>query len=338
VLIAACLENIGIRTKFVATSDHIFVMFDTDVIPKNGFMVSQNEKDYVVDENRVWIPLEATMLSKPFTTAWQTGAEEYYKNMEGGGKLEVIDTRTAKASFPPANLALATKPVTPPDAGRIVQLASQDLTEYEYQQHQITTTAASSLAASTNPADKNKAAIIQAKAGNHDAAIATLSGINTAEALNTLGNVYLMKNDLPAAQEQYQKSLALASNDGGVYLNFGLARYLSGDTTGAVESFQVAISKFESKEKAFEVLGLEKVNEALGMRGAEATRKISKNDLFSLLNKSLATLPDRQASNTQAARVRAKYKNEQNRFVFGGRRGADPTQIASIKEFLYWSE
>jgi tetratricopeptide (TPR) repeat protein len=339
VLLAACLENIGVRTKFLATNDHIFIMFDTDLVAKNGFMVSQNEKDYVIHEGTVWVPLETTMITKPFMEAWKTGAEEYYANASGGeGKLEIIDTRKAQAAFPPANLP-AGKPVSTPPADRIATLAVQDLADYEYQQSQYVGQQAANLAADTSPAGKNKAAIFQAKAGEYDAAIALLQGLNTPEALNTLGNVHMLRNELPVAQEQFQKSLALSDADGGVYMNFGLARYLSGSTEDAVESFQVAMSKFETPEKALEVLGLDKIQQALGMRGAQqGTRQVSKNELFDLLNQSLKSLPDKKQTSTQAYRVRAKYKNEQNRFVFGGRRGADPTQIASIKEYLYWKE
>ncbi|MCX6122031.1 MAG: hypothetical protein NTX44_10505 [Ignavibacteriales bacterium] len=339
VLLAACLENIGIRTKFIATNDHIYIMFDTEVVPKNGYMISQDENEYIVHEGSIWIPLETTMINKPFMTAWQTGAEEYHKAIAENAKLEIIDTRKAMAAFPATNLSLATKPVNPPPTEKIVLLASQDLSEYETHQREITTTAVNALAAYTTPEGKNKLAIVQAKAGNFEEAVFTLTGIATPQAENTLGNISLLKNDLTAAQEHYQKSLDLNKEDGGVYLNFGLGRYLAGFPDDAVEAFKVAVSKFESPEKAYEVLGLGNVKEALGMRGAEKTeKKVSKNDIFTLLSRSLQNIPDKQASNSQAAKVREKYKNEQNRFVFGGRRGADPTQIASIKEFLYWRE
>ena len=338
VLVVSLLENIGIRTKFIATSDHIFMMFDTDVRPKNGYMVSTNAQDYVVDENTVWIPLETTMINQPFVKAWQTGASEYYKNTEGGGKVELIDTRKAKTAFPPANLSVSTRTVTPPPVDKIVQLVSQDLTDYQYAQSQSLNSSSSNLA-SANPVDRNKAAVLQAKAGNYDVAIQALLSLNTSSSLNNLANIYLLKNDLPLAQETYQKSMHADSSDGGVYLNFGLARYLTGSTDDAVESFQVAISKFESRDKAFEVLGLEKITEALGVRAAEQSeRKVAKADIFELLSRTLQNVPAKGKTTAQATRVREKYKNEQNRFVFGGRRGADPTQIAGVKEFLYWKE
>ncbi|MBI4428195.1 MAG: tetratricopeptide repeat protein [Ignavibacteriales bacterium] len=338
VLIASCLENIGIRTKFIATSDHIFIMFDTDVRPKNGYMISANEKDYVVDENTVWMPLETTMINQPFVKAWLTGASEYYKNTEGGGKIELIDTRKAKAAFPPANLSVSTRTVSPPPAEKIALLVSQDLVDYEYAQSQMLSSSAANLA-SADPTERNKAGVVQAKAGSYDAAIQGLSPLNTPASLNNLANIYLLKNDLPLAQEYYQKSMQADSSDGGVYLNFGLARYLAGSTDDAVEAFQVAISRFDSRDQAFDVLGLERVTEALGVRAAEqGERKVAKSDIFDLLSKTLQSVPERGKSTAQASRVREKYKNEQNRFVFGGRRGADPTQIASVKEFLYWKE
>jgi tetratricopeptide (TPR) repeat protein/transglutaminase-like putative cysteine protease len=339
VLLVACMENIGIRTKFLATTDHIYMMFNTEIVPKNGYMLSQDEKEYIVHEGSLWIPLETTMINKSFGAAWRSGAEEYHKSVAENAKLEIIDTRKAIAAFPPINLSLATKPVIPPSTEKIASLASQDLSEYENHQGELTTAAVRSLAASESPEGKNKLAIVHAKAGNFEEAVLTLTGVATPQAENTLGNIYVLKNDLTAAQEHYQKSLDLNKEDGGVYLNFGLGRYLAGFPDDAVEAFTVAMSKYPSPEKAYEVLGLEHVKEALGMRGADkTTKKISKDELFDLLNKSLQNIPDKQKSNSQAAKVREKYKNEQNRFVFGGRRGADPTQIASIKEFLYWRE
>jgi tetratricopeptide (TPR) repeat protein len=340
VLMASCLENLGVRTKFLATEDHIYLMFDTDVLPKNGFMISQNDKEYIVNEETVWMPLEATMINKPFMEAWMTGAEEYYKYTGSGKKIEIIDTRKAMAVFPPANLSfLPAHSVPTPPADKIAAFVAQDLADYSAHQGQITGSATASLASVNTPEAKNKSAVIQAKAGDYDAAIATLAGVSTWQAENTLGNTFLLKNDLPAAQEHYQKSLDLNKEDGGVYLNFGLARYLSGSPEDASEAFQVAVSKFDSVQQAYEILGLGRLKETLGMRGADQSgRKISKNELFDLLSQSLKNVPDKQKSTSQAQRVREKYKDEQNRFVFGGRRGADPTQIASVKEFLYWKE
>ncbi len=313
-------------------------MFDTDLIPKNAYQLSLNEQDYVIHEGKVWMPLETTMITQPFVKAWKTGAQEYYKNL-ASNTLELIDTRKAKEKFPPANLPASARAAASPSADRIMLLASQDLTDFEYDQSSLLASLTGQETKTQNPVQKNKAAVLQAKSGAYDSAILTLNGVNTAATYNTLGNIYVLKNELPVAQDYYQRSLAIDSSDGGVYLNFGLARYLTGSEQDAVEAFQAAISRFESPEKAYEVLGLERVKETLGMRAAEASeRKVAKADIFDLLSKSLESVPEKGKGTPQSSRVREKYKNQENRFVFGGRRAADPTQISNIKEFLYWKE
>ncbi len=77
VLLAACLENIGIRTALVGTSDHVFIIFDSGVNKKNASRVSVDEKNYIIRENTVWIPLETTIINHPFSEAWKLGADEY---------------------------------------------------------------------------------------------------------------------------------------------------------------------------------------------------------------------------------------------------------------------
>ncbi len=267
-------------------------MFDTDVVPKNGYMVSKNDKEYIIDEGKVWIPLEATMIDQPFMAAWTKGAEEYYQYTGSGKKIEVIDTRKAMAAFPAANLSLPVKTVATPPAEKIASYASQDLTDYLSRQSQISGSELASLANDNTPDAKNKSAIIQAQADNFDAAIAALAGVNTWKADNTLGNVYLLKNEIDKAQEHYQKSLAVNKEDGGVYLNFGLARYLAGSPEDAAEAFQVAVTKFDSVEQAYELLGLEVLKETIGMKGAQqSARKVSKSALFELLSQSLKKIP-----------------------------------------------
>jgi Tfp pilus assembly protein PilF len=130
----------------------------------------------------------------------------------------------------------------------------------------------------------------------------------------------LLKNDLDAAQEHYQNSFTLNKNDGGVYLNFGLARYLSGSIEDAAEAFQVAVTKFDSVEQAYEILGLGRIYETLDMKGAQqSVRTISKGDLFDLLSQSLKNIPDKQKSISQAPRRRPDTNCKRERvFVLEG--------------------
>ena len=339
VLFSACLENVGIQTKFVATSDHIYMMFNAEINPKNGYTASQAENEYVVSGNEIWIPVETTMLNKPFGVAWRTGAEEYHKAVAASEKLELIDTRKASMAFPPSNFVISGQASALPASEKVIGLINEDVTDFEYHQSSILAERTKQLQSDPSAAGKVKQANLLAKAGSYKEAVAIIGAISTAESENTLGNIAMLQNDLAVAQEHYQKSIALNDKDGGVYMNFGLARYLAGSSADAVESFQAAMGKFKSPEEAFAVLGLDRLMDSLGVRAAERTeRKVTKGELFDLLNRSLQTISDKSHSTAQASKVREKYKNDQNRYVFGGRRGADPTQISSIKEFVYWRE
>jgi len=69
VLLASCLESVGVPTAIAVTSDHVFVLFDTGVREKNAATISTDEKQYLVLRGTVWIPLETTMMNGSFLAA-----------------------------------------------------------------------------------------------------------------------------------------------------------------------------------------------------------------------------------------------------------------------------
>jgi hypothetical protein len=113
----------------------------------------------------------------------------------------------------------------------------------------------------------------------------------------------------------------------------GLLLYLGGDHEGAVNAFAAAVSKFPSQEKAYAELGIDHiVAEITKTRAAEKGATIDRTELQSLLFAALQDVAARRDSRPNTARIR----RGENRFVFGGRRGIDPTQLSNIKDFLYW--
>ncbi|MGB9773735.1 MAG: hypothetical protein ACPL4I_06940 [Bacteroidota bacterium] len=94
VAFASILESVGIASAFVdivppedPENAHVFIMFDTGLPPKLGSLISDNPKRYVIRKNsrgedRIWIPLETTEVTKGFESAWKLGAEEYFENVE----------------------------------------------------------------------------------------------------------------------------------------------------------------------------------------------------------------------------------------------------------------
>jgi len=107
VLFASLLEGAGINTAFVEVRDpekeiaHLYLLFDSNLEPNQGYLISTNEKRYIVRENihnkqSVWIPVETTLIDRGFDHAWQLGATNYLKEgiLRNGiedGWMRIID-------------------------------------------------------------------------------------------------------------------------------------------------------------------------------------------------------------------------------------------------------
>ena len=333
VLLAACLENLGIRTMLIGTSDHIFIMFDTGVNKKNASRVSLNERDYVVRENSVWIPLETTIINKPFSEAWSVGASGYYKTVDAKGKLDIIDVRKAWEVSPPSNLASDEKIAATPAAADIEKLLTSDAQNLSASNSDMANQKVTYLKSQNNEKSANEAAVILANAGKYDDAIAVIKPYTSAVTQNNLGNIYLLKGDSLNAFNSYTSAMNADVKDGGINLNMGLLKYLGGDHEGTVASFASAVSKFPSQEQAYAELGIENIVAEMGQtRAAEKGAFVDKGELQSLLFSALQDLQQRKDARVASRQVR----RGENKFLFGGRRGIDPTALANIKDFLYW--
>jgi tetratricopeptide (TPR) repeat protein len=333
ILLAACLENLGIRTMLLGTADHIFIMFDTGVNKKNASRVSLNDRDYVVRENTVWIPLETTIINKPFSESWRMGADGYYKTVDANGKLDIIDVRKSWETSPPSNLAGDEKIAATPASADIEKLLVADAQSLSASNADMINQKVAYLKTQNNEKSSNEAATILANAGKYDDAIGVLKTYKSASTLNNLGNIYLLKGDSLNAYNNYTAAMTADGNDGGIYLNVGLLKYLGGDHAGTVESFASAVSKFPTQEQAYTELGIDNIVAEMGQtRAAEKGAFVDKGELQSLLFSALQDLQVRKEARTASRQVR----RGENKFLFGGRRGIDPTALANIKDFLYW--
>jgi hypothetical protein len=99
VLYASLLQSLGINTAFVEVRDpskeiaHLYLMIDSGVNIENRLAITQNEKRLVVHsetdgQNRVWVPVETTLVGRSFTEAWNAGALQWYQDTELGHGVE----------------------------------------------------------------------------------------------------------------------------------------------------------------------------------------------------------------------------------------------------------
>jgi len=108
VCFSSLLNSIGVGTAFVDVippgrpeDGHIFLLFDTGLAPRYASHIAENPKRYVIRKNKagtetIWIPVETTVITRGFASAWAEGAREYFDNVEVGlglvkGWVRIVD-------------------------------------------------------------------------------------------------------------------------------------------------------------------------------------------------------------------------------------------------------
>ena len=112
-LFCALLENAGISTALVDYPEHIFLLFDTGIKRQQAYRLPVDESLYIERGDRLWIPLEITLLDQTFHQAWRKGAEELLKRSASDRRSRVVDTEGAWVQFSPASPSFEGKVVAP---------------------------------------------------------------------------------------------------------------------------------------------------------------------------------------------------------------------------------
>ena len=77
ILTCSLLESIGINTAFITIPGHIFMAFDSGLTLAEAQDYFISLDNFIVDGNRVWVPLEITLSDEGFNKAWHKGSWEW---------------------------------------------------------------------------------------------------------------------------------------------------------------------------------------------------------------------------------------------------------------------
>ena len=77
ILVCSLFEAVGIDTAFITVPGHIFMAFDSGLTPDQAKSLFRNSSEYIVDGEKVWMPLEITLSDEGFFRACRYGAREW---------------------------------------------------------------------------------------------------------------------------------------------------------------------------------------------------------------------------------------------------------------------
>lgn len=260
---ATALESMSINTRMIEVPDHLLMMFSTGIsADADGYTMDDM---YVIHEGKLWIPVETTIVGKPFIKAWELGAANYYKWKDKG--LVFLDIHDSWNTYKPATLPNSTfKPMEitagdierkfPGDYMSMLKISSRTKTQRYLQ------------AIEKNPADMGahlQIGIILAKVGDRKEAMNYFDKVldgepKNAAALNNRGNIFMLDEKYAEAQKAYLAATQSSPEDPYVWVNLAKSYKAVNDIKKAKAAFVKAQSldpsvKVKHKAMALELSG-----------------------------------------------------------------------------------
>lgn len=302
VLYCALLENLGIATAFLDGPGHILMLFDSGLHARNAMSLSLAEEMYVVRGDRVWIPVETTMVGQSFLEAWVEGAD-IHRRWADNPESRVALVQDGWEEYQPALPAGEPPRIAPPPAAEVERRTAADLdTLRAWQQAYLEEKYLKPLQRSQNLDGEFGAALVYAEEGRWDEAADKFRAVlaarpGDAAALNNLGNLDLLAGRPDSALVRYRAAFA-AEADAGILLNQGLALWGLGDREGADEAFSAAMARLGDAEKALALLGIPSVP---GDGGRGRAQRLSPSEIRQRLREAAERVPERKAGAGDAA-------------------------------------
>jgi len=259
-LYCALLENIGIETAFVTVPGHIFMMFDTGLPAARKGEVSSAADLTVIRGGHVWIPVETTMIGKPFTEGWQSAASTYAKYAKENA-AELTDTKTAWEKYAPVTLDDSTWEAALPSRDMVDRIFSKDInTIIERELSPRLKDLNTRFDKSGSASDANRLGIAYARFDRLDDAEKWFSRAITIDAkyhkaVNNLGNVYMLKGKDEEAKKLYAHAIGIKKSDALAHINLAILFQKKGDAKRAADEFKTACELDPNLAKEYAVLG-----------------------------------------------------------------------------------
>lgn len=261
-LYLSTLANAGVSTGYVDIPGHVMSAFDAGISPDELSGSALPREDVVVNQDKVWIPVETTLLgTAPFLTAWEKGIERYRKEQEEGNLPQIISISDARSVYQPSSVQPDNFQTAQPDTAAILaEYEDQATTLYARQNETQRRRLSKQLAADPeNTYVRNRLAVLNARGGRYEKAQELYEkGLKLTPTssllLNNYANVLYQQERHEKAAELYKQSLNHGEEDPQIYMNLCKTQLALGRKRAAASSFQTAVEKEPSLAETYNYL------------------------------------------------------------------------------------
>lgn len=252
-LLASLFESSGIKTAIMTSPGHVFLAFNSEEPYTNKWIYESSEHSVIEHMGTLWIPLETTVLSEGFITAWETASTIISRNK--ASDIDFLPVEDQRESFPPLPVSESNFTVVEPEGRQIAVLFEKSIIALEHNFYNLNVRDLTSRIVGSNIRQKrqlnNKLGILHGKFHQYDKAEnlfkeLILQDSSYLSPYMNLGNLYYSQEKFEVALSIYEKARVIKPES--LMINLALARTSNklNDREETVKYFEIV--KSQSKE------------------------------------------------------------------------------------------
>lgn len=202
ILLASCLESVGIQTGFMTTSDDFVVLVNMGVSPKSAGLHISDTSSLILTEDEAWFGLSMKEMSKGFAASRSSGSKAIKAVLDGTEEnFEFIFTETSWEVYPPAIFTGSGTEFENPKSSVLEASIKAAIQEY------INLDLEPLISQARKNGDSSKLGLALVRAGRYSEAKTQFSKVNTLSAMNNIAHILLLEKNYDACIAQYKKVL-----------------------------------------------------------------------------------------------------------------------------------
>jgi tetratricopeptide (TPR) repeat protein len=230
ILYCALLESVGVETAFITIPGHIYMAFAVEASPERGMPRWNYADDFIVRDGKTWIPVETTLAKEDFLQAWQAGKEEWAKGC-AAGNAALYPTHEAWKTYEAVDFSESAPPIVQPERKEVLARFVRTLDRFiDRELYPSVKRLKGEMEKAKDSAEPgNRLAVLYARFGKYDLALAELESITSAReyvpALINAGNVHYLRGDFLKAKDFYARAYRQEPENPNAVLQLSRALY-----------------------------------------------------------------------------------------------------------------
>lgn len=227
ILYSALLESVGIETAFITIPGHIYMALRLKIDEAEARKLFYDPSLLIFHEEKVWLPVEITMVKEGFVKAWRIGAKEWNDNVKTGSAA-LYPMHECWLAYKPAGIPNVNPRFSLPDETAMVETFDSSMNRYVAREILPVVEKFKQNPSGTEEEQDNTLGVLFARYAMLDEAWREFSAAAKAgypRAWTNLGNVAFLQRDYELALKYYTWALKLDPDDTISLLGLGRCYY-----------------------------------------------------------------------------------------------------------------